>query len=67
MLLACGISSVFIGTFYALNQKRLKKLIIYSSIAQIGFIAIGLASNTLGGYSAIIFFLIIYLITSILV
>ena len=67
MLLICGISSVFIGTFYALNQKRLKKLIIYSSIAQIGFIAIGLASNTLGGYSAIIFFLIIYLITSILV
>ena len=67
IVLFCGVLSAFIGTFYALSQKRLKKLIIYSSISQIGFIVAGLATNTLNGYSAVIFFLIIYLITSILV
>ena len=66
-LFFCGVISALLGTFYALNQKRLKKLIIYSSISQIGFIVVSLATNTLGGYSAAIFFLIIYLVTSILV
>lgn len=67
ILLFCGIFSAFLGTFYALSQKRLKKLIIYSSIAQTGFLVAGLSLNTLGGYTAVLFFLIIYIITSILI
>lgn len=66
-LLICGLLSTFVGTFYALSQKRLKKLIIYSSIAQIGFIVAGLSTNTLGGFTGVIFFLMIYIITSILI
>ncbi len=66
-LLICGLLSTFVGTFYALSQKRLKKLIIYSSIAQIGFIVAGLSTNTLGGFTGVIFFLVIYIITSILI
>jgi NADH-quinone oxidoreductase subunit N len=65
--LFCGLFSVFLGTFNALSQKRLKKLIIYSSIAQIGFLVAGLSTNTLGGFSAVIFFLITYIMTSILI
>lgn len=67
ILLVCGLLSAFVGTFYALSQKRLKKLIIYSSISQIGFLVAGLATNTFGGYTAVIFFLVIYIITSILI
>ncbi len=67
MLLVCGILSAFIGTFYALSQNRLKKLIIYSSISQVGFLVAGLSTHSLGGYSSVIFFLIIYIITSILI
>ena len=67
VLLILGIFSTFVGTFFALNQIRLKKLIIYSSIAQVGFIVAGLSVNTLGGFSAVYFFLIIYILTSILI
>lgn len=67
ILLFCGVFSAFLGTFYALSQKRLKKLIIYSSISQIGFIVAGLSLNSLNGHSAVLFFLFIYLITSILI
>jgi NADH:ubiquinone oxidoreductase subunit 2 (subunit N) len=67
ILLFCGVLSAFVGTFFALSQKRLKKLIIYSSIAQTGFIIAGLSLGTVSSYSAVFFFLIIYLITSILV
>jgi NADH-quinone oxidoreductase subunit N len=62
-----GVCSVFIGTFFALKQKRVKRLVIYSSIAQVGFIVAALATNSVDGFSAIYFFLVIYLITSILV
>jgi NADH-quinone oxidoreductase subunit N len=67
MLLFCGVLSVFLGTFMAFTQNRLKKLIIYSSIAQVGFIVCILALNNLSSYTSLIFFLIIYLLTSILI
>jgi NADH-quinone oxidoreductase subunit N len=61
-----GFLSVFIGTFFAIRQKRLKRLLIYSSISQIGFLISALATNTIEGFSAIYFFLFIYIITSII-
>jgi len=65
--LVSGILSVIIGTFFALKQKRLKRLIIFSSIAQIGFILIALSSNSFEGYISQFFFLIVYIVTSILI
>jgi len=59
-----GVFSVFVGTFFALKQKRVKRLVIYSSIAQVGFLVAALSSNSLDGFSAILFFLIIYVITA---
>ncbi len=67
ILLVFGLLSAFVGTFFALNQKRLKRLIIYSSIAQTGFLVAGLSANSLDSFTAVYFFLIIYLITSILI
>ena len=67
ILLMFGILSVFVGTFFALNQKRLKRLIIYSSIAQTGFLVAGLSANNIDSYTAVYFFLLVYLITSILI
>ncbi len=67
LLILLGIFSVFIGTFYALGQKRLKRLIVYSSIAQTGFLVSGLGLLNLEGYSYTFLFLILYIITSILI
>lgn len=62
-----GLISVFLGTFFALTQKRLKRLIIYSSIAQVGFIVVCLGVNTIGSFVAALFFVFIYILTSILI
>jgi len=67
ILLVFGLLSAFLGTFFALNQKRLKRLIIYSSIAQTGFLVSGLGLLNLEGYSYTFLFLILYIITSILI
>lgn len=64
LLIVTGILSVFIGTFFAIQQKRVKRIIVYSSIAQIGFLILGLSTNSFEGFSSVYFFLLIYLITS---
>jgi NADH-quinone oxidoreductase subunit N len=66
ILLASGILSVFFGSILALKQKRIKRLIIFSSIAQIGFIVCASSISTLITRSCTLTFLIIYLLTSIL-
>ena len=67
ILLVFGIISAIVGTFFALNQKRLKRLVIYSSIAQTGFLVAGLSNNSIDSFTAVYFFLFVYLITSILI
>jgi len=62
-----GLLSIFIGTFFGLSQKRVKRLIIFSSIAQVGFMICGLSLNTPESFVFVYFFLFIYLITSILI
>merc|ERR1712146_413609 len=62
-----GVISVFFGTFFALKQKRIKRLIIFSSIAQVGFLVAALSTNSVEVFLLFIFFLVIYILTSILV
>ena len=67
ILFVCGLLSAFVGTFFAISQKRMKRLFIYSSIAQGGFLITALSTNTFNSLIAIYFFLIIYIITAILI
>jgi NADH-quinone oxidoreductase subunit N len=67
LLLVVGVFSTFLGTLFSLSQTRLKKLIIYSSISQIGFLVSGLSLNSLFGLSSVYFFILVYIATSILI
>ena len=67
LFIMIGILSVFFGTFFAIRQKRVKRLVIYSSIAQVGFLVAPFFTLSVDGFSYLIFFLFIYLITSLLV
>lgn len=63
-LLFCAIASVIFGSFIALRQKKLKRLLAYSSISHVGYLLLAFASNSLEGTQALFFYLIIYMITS---
>ena len=67
LLIFVGVFSCLVGTLFSLYQKRLKRVVIYSSVAQIGFIVSGLALNSINAVSAVLFFLIIYLVTAVLI
>lgn len=57
--------SMFIGSISALQQKKIKRLLAYSSISHIGFILIGFTSNLLNNIPFILLYILIYIIMSI--
>ena len=65
LLVSSGLLSIVLGSFFAVSQKRFKRLIIYSSVAQIGFIVVALSNLSKNSLSALFFFVVIYLITSV--
>jgi len=66
LLICSGVGSVFIGAYMAIEQKRFKRFIIYSSISQMGFIVTVLSVYTLNAYISVYFYLFIYLISIII-
>lgn len=65
--LILGILTVFFGSIFALKQIRLKRFFIFSSIAQVGFLILILITQYLDGYIFIYFFLIVYLVSSVVI
>lgn len=57
--------SMFIGALSSLKQKKLKRLLAYSSISHVGFILIGFTANALNNIPYILFYIIIYISMSI--
>ena len=55
-----AILSMLVGSFGALGQRNLKRLLAYSSIAQAGFMAVALAGVGQYGLSALLFYLAAY-------
>ncbi|AKH41677.1 NADH-quinone oxidoreductase subunit N [Altererythrobacter atlanticus] len=55
-----ALASIVVGALGAIGQSNVKRLLAYSSINNIGFILIGLATGTLAGASAMLVYLAIY-------
>ncbi len=55
ILAVAAVATMFVGNLSALQQDDLKRLLAYSSIAQIGYILLGIATLTPAGFSASIF------------
>lgn len=61
VLTALAILSMILGNVVALAQTSMKRMLAYSSIGQAGFVMIGLVIGTDAGYSAMLFYLLVYL------
>ena len=64
-IILCSIISMIVGTIGALKQKRIKRLLAYSSIGHVGYMLIALSTGTLEGINNLLLYMIIYLIMSI--
>jgi NAD(P)H-quinone oxidoreductase subunit 2 len=61
VLTALALLSMVLGNVVALAQTSMKRMLAYSSIAQAGFVMIGLVIGTETGYASMVFYLMIYL------
>lgn len=58
-------ASMVVGNFIALRQKDVKRMLAYSSIAHTGYILAALASGNGVGFSAILFYAMVYVFMAI--
>jgi len=56
-----AIASMALGSFAAIGQRNIKRLMAYSSIGHMGYALVGLAAGTIEGVQGVIIYLAIYL------
>lgn len=61
-LAVVAIVSMFLGNLGAIGQKNIKRMLAYSSIAQAGFILVGLLAESSWGITTVAFYITVYLI-----
>lgn len=59
-----AIASMALGAFAAIGQNNIKRLLAYSSIANMGYALVGLAAGTAAGVQGVMVYMAIYLATT---
>jgi NADH-quinone oxidoreductase subunit N len=59
-----AIASMALGAFAAIGQSNIKRLLAYSSIANMGYALVGLAAGTVAGVQGVMTYMAIYLATT---
>ncbi|HAY32538.1 MAG TPA: NADH-quinone oxidoreductase subunit N [Ignavibacteria bacterium] len=59
-----AVITMTIGNLFAIRQQNMKRFLAFSSIAQAGFIPLGIIGGTQFGISAVIYFLLIYIFSN---
>ena len=64
MLIILSVLSMGLGNIIAIAQTNLKRMLAYSTIAHVGFLLLGILSGTSNGYSASMFYILVYALMS---
>jgi len=64
LLIILAILSLAVGSIIAISQTNLKRMLAYSTISHIGFLLLGLQTGNVEGYSAAMFYIIVYSLMS---
>ena len=59
-----AVATMFIGNLFALRQQNMKRFLAFSSIAQAGFILLGVITGTATGMATVIYFVLIYVFSN---
>ena len=62
IIVVASVLSMALGAFAALRQQNIKRLMAYSSIGNVGYVLLGLASGSEKGIQSVVFYLAIYLV-----
>ena len=63
MLTPLAVLTLVIGNVVAIAQSNLKRMLAYSTIGNVGFIILGFITGTAAGYSAALYYTLVYALT----
>ena len=64
MIMVLSVATMLIGNLFALRQQNIKRFLAFSSIAQVGFILVGISSNALAGFTSVVYFILVYIFSN---
>ncbi len=64
MLFLLSVLTMIIGNLFAIRQNNLKRFLAFSSIAQVGFILVGISGSSPAGLTSMIYFVLIYIFSN---
>src|SRR6478672_3549484 len=64
MLFVLSVLTILIGNLFAIRQNNLKRFLAFSSIAQIGFILVGITGSSQLGTASLVYFVLIYVFSN---
>jgi NADH-quinone oxidoreductase subunit N len=64
LIIILSIATMLIGNLFALRQQNIKRFLSFSSIAQVGFILVGISSNSAAGVTSVVYFILIYVFSN---
>jgi NADH-quinone oxidoreductase subunit N len=64
MLFVLSVATILIGNLFAIRQNNIKRFLAFSSIAQVGFILVGISGTSRMGTTSVIYFVLIYIFSN---
>jgi NADH-quinone oxidoreductase subunit N len=64
MLSALAVLTLVVGNVVAIVQSNLKRMLAYSTIANVGFIVLGFVAGTPDGYAAALYYTLVYVLVA---
>jgi len=64
MLAALAVLTLVVGNVVAIVQSNLKRMLAYSTIANVGFIVLGFVAGTPDGYAAALYYTLVYVLVA---
>lgn len=64
ILILLSVATLLVGNLFALRQRSIKRFLAFSSIAQVGFILVGISSHSKEGIASVVYFVLIYIFSN---
>ncbi|MDE3234327.1 MAG: NADH-quinone oxidoreductase subunit N [Bacteroidota bacterium] len=64
LLFVVSAATMIVGNLFAIRQNNLKRFLAFSSIAQVGFVLIGISGSSQTGSAAVVYFILIYVFSN---
>jgi NADH-quinone oxidoreductase subunit N len=64
MIFLLSLLTIITGNLFAIRQENFKRFLAFSSIAQVGFILIGISGSSQEGTSSVVYFVLVYVFSN---